>query len=120
MSEAERLARAYWDSEESRDLDRILAHFLPDASWFGPEGRDYHGVAELQTFYAESIATYPAITITVVESLGDLDRCAIRWHAELTDHAGSRSILDGVNFMTFIDNRIASLAAFFDPIPRSV
>lgn len=119
MSEAERLARAYWDSEESRDLDRILANFHPDASWFGP-GRDHHGVAEFQTFYAESIASYPAITIAIVESLGDLDRCAIRWHAELTDHAGASSVLDGVNFMTFVDNRIASLAAFFDPIPRSI
>lgn len=119
MSEAELLARAYWNSEESRDLDRILAHFHPDASWLGP-GRAHHGLAEFQTFYSESIAAYPGLTVTIVESLGDLDRCAIRWYAELTDHAGSRSVLAGVNFMTFIGTRIASLATFFDPTSRSV
>jgi len=31
----ERIARSYWEPEESRDVDRILEHFLPDATWTG-------------------------------------------------------------------------------------
>ena len=116
MDEATRLARAYWDSEESRDLGRILAHFEPDATWFGP-GSDYRGAQQFKRFYEESIAGYPRLTVTILEMLGDTSRSAIRWHAELYDHDGHPGQLDGVNFMSFRNGLITDLATFFDPSP---
>jgi len=118
MDETTRLARAYWDSEESRDLERILAHFDVDATWSGP-GCDYRGVQQFRRFYENSIAGYPHLTVTILETIGDSRRAAIRWRAELQDHDNRVEHLLGVNFMTFQLGVITDLATFFDPTPRS-
>jgi ketosteroid isomerase-like protein len=110
------LARSYWDAEESRDLDRILSHFEPDASWFGP-GSDYHGASQFRRFYEDSIAGYPRLEVRIVETLGDPDRAAIRWEADLWDHDGRASRLDGMNLMSWRDGKITDLATFFDTSP---
>ena len=53
MSTTEEIARAYWKAEESRDVDRIMAFFAPDAEWRGP-GVHLTGHDEIRGFYAES------------------------------------------------------------------
>lgn len=113
---AQELARAYWDSEESRDLGRILEHFEPTATWRGP-GSDFAGSGQFRAFYEASIAGYPRLEVTIVEVLGDLERAALRWSAKLWDHDDREFGLEGVNFMTWRDGRIVDLATFFDPTP---
>ena len=43
------LARAYWDAEESRDLDRIVAFVTEDAVWVGPRGVSLQGRDQIRT-----------------------------------------------------------------------
>jgi ketosteroid isomerase-like protein len=118
MPTATDLARAYWDSEESRDIDRILAHFTPDATWSGPEAR-YRGVTEFRLFYEDSIAQFPQLSLTILETLGEPSRAALRWTAILTSLDGVSQRLDGVNFMTFDGGLITDLATFFSEPPAS-
>jgi len=107
------LARSYWDSEESRDLDRILTHFRPDASWVGPTG-DFKGTDEFRTFYEGSSAAFPGLSVTIVEVLGDIQRAAVRWEAALTDPDGRIVSLTGVNLMTWENGLITDLRTFYD------
>ncbi|MFI5693826.1 SDR family oxidoreductase [Kribbella sp. NPDC051586] len=114
MSLVEEVARRYWHAEESRDVDRILAFFAPDAHWRGP-GADLRGQAQIRTFYEQSAARFPGLTVRVGRVLGDDDEAAIEWSAVFTDPAGTTYDLDGVNIIRVENGRIASLTTHNDP-----
>ena len=63
-SSTEEIARAYWKAEESRDVDRIMAFFAPDAEWRGP-GVHLTGHDEIRGFYAVSGRRFPGLEVTV-------------------------------------------------------
>jgi uncharacterized protein (TIGR02246 family) len=114
MLEIERLARIYWDAEESRDTDRILSMFQRDAIWRGP-GRRSVGHEEIRGFYEESVAGYPELEVRITETLGSSERAAVEWCAALTDTEGRFHELHGVNLMQARDGKIAELTTYFDP-----
>ncbi|MEV5968094.1 SDR family oxidoreductase [Kribbella sp. NPDC051952] len=114
MSSVEDIARRYWQAEESRDIDRILAFFTPDARWRGP-GVDLQGHAQIRTFYERSAAEFPGLSVRVGRAYGDADEAAIEWSAVFTDAGGTTYDLKGVNIMRVEDDRIASLTTHNDP-----
>lgn len=114
MSLVEEIARRYWQAEESRDLDRILAFFTPDAHWRGP-GADLRGHEQIRTFYAQSAARFPGLTVRVGRVLGGDDEAAIEWSAVFTDSDGTTYDLSGVNIIRIEAGLIASLTTHNDP-----
>lgn len=114
MATIEELARAYWHAEESRDLTAILAFFSDDAEWRGP-GRILRGIDEIRTFYAQSVARFPRLSVTVGRVIGSDDEASIEWTATFEDAAGHRHPLDGVNVMRRDGDKIASLVTYNDP-----
>jgi uncharacterized protein (TIGR02246 family) len=110
----EQIARDYWDAEESGDVERILGHFLPDATWRGP-GRTATGHAEIRGFYEEMSAAYPGLTVRIQRVLGTDERACLEWCAAFVDAEGRFHELHGVNIMEGRDGKIASLTAYFDP-----
>ena len=109
------LARAYWDAEESRDLDRIVAFFTDDAVWIGPRGVSLEGRDQIRTYYAASAEAYPGLAVTIERVSGDDDEAAIEWSAVFTDSAGRTAQLRGVNVMRRSGDRIVSLTTYHDP-----
>jgi ketosteroid isomerase-like protein len=108
------IAREYWDSEESRDVERILRHFVPDAKWRGP-GRTSVGHFQIREFYDDSVAAFPHLIVRILGSYGSDHEAAVEWCAALTDTDGQFHELHGMNLMECDGNRIVSLITYFDP-----
>lgn len=118
MSQIEALARRYWSAEEGRDLRVIMEYFAPDAEWEGPEGMKLTGRKEIRTFYAESIAKFPKLRVTITRvHHGAPGEAAFEWGATFGDAAGREVDLSGVNIMRIggTGDQFVSLRAAFDP-----
>jgi len=63
-----KLAREYWNAEESRDINAILSFFSRDARWTGPDGVTLVGHDQIRTFYEKSAAEYPTLSVEVMGS----------------------------------------------------
>jgi NAD(P)-dependent dehydrogenase (short-subunit alcohol dehydrogenase family)/ketosteroid isomerase-like protein len=118
MSSTEAIARAYWKAEESRDVDRIMEFFAPDAEWRGP-GVQLRGHDEIRGFYADSGRRFPGLEVTVERVLpaagGAGDETALEWSAVFRDPAGNVRGLNGVNIMRTERGKITSLTTYNDP-----
>jgi uncharacterized protein (TIGR02246 family) len=114
MSTMEEIAREYWKAEESRDPDRILAFFSPDAEWIGP-GIHLRGHDEIRQFYADSAAAFPELDVEVGKAVGDAGEAAIEWSARFRDPDGAERETSGVNIMRTDGERILSLTTYHDP-----
>jgi len=113
MPAIEEIGRAYWQAEESRDVDRILEYFTEDAVWEGP-GATLTGRAQIREYYAGSAAAYPGLEVAVGRVRGDDDVAAMEWHAQFTGPSGEVVPLDGVNIMRREGDKIAALTAYYD------
>ena len=79
-----KLARDYWTAEESRDIKSILSFFSKDARWTGPDGITLVGHEQIRTFYENSAAAYPKLSVQVMRSYGDKREGSVEWKAKLT------------------------------------
>jgi NAD(P)-dependent dehydrogenase (short-subunit alcohol dehydrogenase family)/ketosteroid isomerase-like protein len=114
MKTMEQLAHEYFAAEETRDPDRILSFFAPDAEWIGPDIYK-RGHAEIRQLYADSAAAYPVLNVEVGRAYGSAEQAAVEWKAEFTDHDGNTRDIDGVNVMRTDGERIVSLVTYHDP-----
>jgi ketosteroid isomerase-like protein len=87
------VAESYWRAEESRDVERVLAHFHPDAT--------FHPV------------TGPLVRI--VHEISSGDEAALEWEADLINHEGTRFPICGSNFVKVRDGKFTYVRAYFDP-----
>ncbi|MCY7413689.1 MAG: SDR family oxidoreductase [Salinibacterium sp.] len=108
------VARGYWRAEESRDVDRIISFFTPDATWNGPR-HELRGHDEIRRFYEESARAFPRLAVEIGEAFGSGDEAAISWSATFWDPAGAVYRLTGINVMREQGGRIAALTTFNDP-----
>lgn len=113
-NELTRLARKYWTAEESRDINAILSFFSADAQWIGPDGVALVGHDQIRTFYENSAAAYPGLTVDVMRSYGDEHEGAVEWSAVLTATDGAVLNLSGVNIMKRNDDKFTHLYAYFN------
>ena len=107
------VAWSYWQAEIERNVEKILAHYHPDAV-FVPNGNRLSGHAEIRTFYEESCRLYPVLEVDIVRESGDRGLAALEWSAAVTDHAGNRLPFVGVNLVTTEDGRFREVRAYFD------
>ena len=77
-----KLAREYWTAEESRDINSILSFFSADARWTGPDGVTLVGHDQIRTFYENSAAAYPGLSVEVMRSYGDKYEGTVEWCAK--------------------------------------
>ena len=109
-----KLARDYWTAEESRDIKSILSFFSKDARWTGPDGITLVGHEQIRTFYENSAAAYPKLSVQVMRSYGDKREGSVEWKAKLTAPDGKVLDLSGVNIMKRKGKKFTHLTAYFD------
>jgi limonene-1,2-epoxide hydrolase len=108
------VAESYWRAEESRDVERILEHYHPDAT-FHPMTGPLVGHAEIRTFYDGSGDTYPGLEVRIVHEISSGDEAALEWEAELIDRESTRFPICGSNFVRVRDGKFTHVRAYFDP-----
>jgi limonene-1,2-epoxide hydrolase len=108
------VAEAYWRAEESQDVDRILSHFHPDATFHPPAG-PLVGHDEIRTFYEGMGQNYPRLYVRIVREVSSDDQAALEWEAELVDLDGNLTQICGVNVVKVRDGKFTHVRAYFDP-----
>jgi ketosteroid isomerase-like protein len=109
------VSESYWAAEYRRDVEAVVAHFRPDGTCEDRDGLR-HGHAEIPSAYDASRRAYPGLDVTIVrEFAGPPDASALEFDALLTDPAGRRFRVRGVNVVTVRDGRFASVRSYEDP-----
>lgn len=110
--------RAYFKTEEGRDLDRIVARYAPDAVFETPE-RTYRGRGEIRLFYGEAASQFPGLSVTIGRCLDEGTAAAVEWRAILTPMDGAPIRMRGVNLADVHDGFIVSARAYYAPEPEA-
>jgi ketosteroid isomerase-like protein len=109
------VSESYWDAECRRDIDAVLAHYLPDATYEDASGLR-RGHAEVRRAYEESATAYPGLEVRIVrEFTFDATTGALEFDAVLVDATGRRARVRGVNVVVVRDGRFASVRSYEDP-----
>jgi ketosteroid isomerase-like protein len=110
------VAESYWTAECRRDIDAVMAHYLPDSTYQDAGGL-LVGSAEIRGYYEASIRDFPGLEVAILrEFVGSPDTSAFEVHAVLTDHEGRRSVIGGLIAITVRDDRMASIRCYEDPL----
>ena len=110
------VAESYWAAECRRDIAAVMTHYLPDATYQDGGGL-LVGSAAIRTFYEASIRDFPELEVAILrEFVGSADSSAFEVHAVLTDHAGSRSVIEGLIAITVRDGKIDHIRCYEDPL----
>ncbi len=114
MSSARDVSESYWEAECRRDLDAIVAHYLPDAT-FEDSGGVRKGHAELRETYEGFARDFPLLEVEIVhEYIGGTDTSGFEYDALLTDSSGKRFRIRGVNIVVVRDGKFASVRSYED------
>jgi ketosteroid isomerase-like protein len=113
MGEAEQVARSYWAAESARDLDRVMDHYNPDATFTAP-GYDLHGREAILRFYQESAARFPGLSVAIGPVTGGGSNAAIEWRATFTTPTGSKVFLRGVNVIETGNGKFQHVRVYYD------
>ena len=107
------VAWSYWTAEIERDVDKVLAHYHPDAA-FVPNGVALRGHDKIRTFYEDSCRRFPILEVEILRESGDGSIAALEWSAAVTDHEGTRVPFVGVNLVSIEDGLFREVRAYFD------
>jgi predicted ester cyclase len=121
-TEAESLARAYFERVTARDPDGMMEFWEPG------KGANIHGVAELvapegyRAWFAEFFAAVPDLRFEVEEVVADESRAAVRWRARGTFNGtgtlegfepnGAEIDMVGIDLLTFRDGKLVDNQAY--------
>ena len=106
------LGRAYFAAEMSRSLEAVLDLFAAGGKLVTPAGA-YTGEG-LAAFYADSIARFPGLDITIAGLVTGSERAAFEWDATFTAAGGATTRLRGVNVFQVAAGRIEEIHAYYD------
>ena len=104
--------------QAGRDLTAMMAHFTEDAEVVTPEA-SYSGYAAIAAMYEQSFATYPQLEVEVTGRYAGRGSHCIEFSAILTDTAGVRHEVRGVNVLTLDRGLISRMRSFEDP-PKAI
>ena len=89
------VSESYWAAECRRDIDAVMAHYHPDATYQDAGGL-LRGHAEIRQFYEASARDYPGLEVTILREFpGAPDASALEVYAVLIDHEGRRFRIRG-------------------------
>jgi ketosteroid isomerase-like protein len=108
------VSESYWAAECRRDIDAVLAHFHPDATYEGPDGLR-RGHREIRSAYEESARSYPGLEVRIVREFPLGDRSALEFDAAVIDVNGKRYRIRGVNVVQVRDGKFVSARSYEDP-----
>lgn len=109
------VSESYWAAECRRDIDAVMAHYHPDATYQDAGGL-LRGHAEIRGFYEASARDYPGLEVEILREFpGSPDASALEVYAVLIDHEGRRFRIFGLNIMTVRDGKFTSVRCFEDP-----
>ena len=111
------VAESYWAAECRRDIEAVMAHYHPDATYQDAGGL-LRGHAEIRTFYEESKRAYPGLEVRIIREFHaeSPDCSALQVEAVLIDAEGKRFGIKGLNVATVSDGKLVSLRCFEDPL----
>lgn len=110
------VSESYWAAECRRDVDAVMAHYHPDATYQDAGGL-LRGHTEIRQFYEGSARDYPGLEVTILREFpGPPEASALEVYAVLIDHQGRRSRIRGLNVMTVRDGRFTSVRCYEDPL----
>lgn len=112
-STAREIAWSYWLAEIERDVDKVMAHYHPDAV-FIHNGNRLQGHEQIKTFYEDSCSRFPKLEVEIVGENGSGPVTALEWKAAVTDKSGSRVQFVGVNLVTITEGKFREVRAYFD------
>ena len=131
-SEAEAVARRYFETIGAHDVDGAAAMWAPDGRedvrgqglFIGPEG--------LREFIGELISAIPDLRVEILSTTTQEDRCALQWRFSGTfagpgsfngiAPTGHRMEIEGIDVLSVRDGLIQSNDAFTDTmaVPRQI
>jgi predicted ester cyclase len=122
VTEAERVARSYFDRVSARDPDGMMEHWEP-----GGIGH-IHGIVELRApdsyraWFQNLFAAFPDMRFEVEEIVADDTRAAVRWRARATfdgttpfegiEPTGAEVEMKGLDLITIRDGKLVSNHAY--------
>jgi len=110
----------YWTDECARDLDKLLAHFTPDAEVVTPDGC-FHGRQAIASLYRKSFDNFPRLKVDVKAGFVGRDAHCFEYRAVLSDTADQEWLIEGVNLMKLEGGLISHLRSFEDaPRPLAI
>jgi ketosteroid isomerase-like protein len=104
--------RAYFATEEDRELDRTVAWYAVDAVFETPEWI-YRGRSEIRQFYADAATQFPGLSVSIGRCLDEGTAAAVEWRAVLTSTDGTPTRMRGVNLADVQDNLIVSARVYY-------
>jgi len=107
------LAESYWAAEARRDIDAVMAHYHPDATYEDGGGRR-DGDGEIRDFYVASAGMYPTLEVDIVREYVAAEGSAMEFVATLWDQAGRAWVIRGVNVFLVSDGRFTSVRSYED------
>jgi ketosteroid isomerase-like protein len=108
------VAESYWRAECARDIERVRQHYHPDAV-FSPPGERLLGWENIKKWYEESFRQFPQVEVKIVHEISRGNEAALQWEAVLTDTAGVRRPLSGVNIIRVEEGKYREVHPYFDP-----
>jgi len=119
MSLARDLQASAWDAECRRDIDAVLSHFHPDATFHPAGAPAQQGHAAIRKLTEDFYRSFPELEIDILNEWGHGDSSAVfEFRARLKDTEGNRSTLDGVCLVEIEDGTFTSVRYYEDaPVP---
>ena len=108
------VSEAYWAAECARDVDAVMGFYHDDATYEDAGGLR-RGHAAIRAAYEGSARDYPGLSVDIVREFPLGDRSALEFDAWLTDRAGKRFRVRGVNVVEVRDGRFVSVRSYEDP-----
>jgi ketosteroid isomerase-like protein len=108
------VSESYWAAECRRDVDEVVAHYHPDATYEDGGGLR-RGHTEIRQAYEASAREWPGLEVRIVrEFVHSPDTSGLEFDAVLIDAAGRRFQIRGVNVVTVRDGRFVSVRSYED------
>ena len=113
MSRILDLQRSAWDAECRHDLDGLLSHFLPDATFHASGQSPKHGHAAIRDLTEQFFGSFPGLEVEILGEWGNGETSGvIEFRAHLRDPDGNRFQLQGVNVVEVENDKFKTVRSY--------
>jgi steroid delta-isomerase-like uncharacterized protein len=110
------LAQQWNEAWNSRDVARLTAFFLPDATYYEPE-LDVglvRAVEGLPAIAQRTWSEWPEASFVVVTMTIEDPRVVVEWRSSATHRSGKLLNLEGVDILEWHGDKLASARVYYD------